>query len=449
MRRDPLIIGAGPAGTAAAITLARAGHQPILIEKTTGPTDKVCGDFLSLDTLQRVQSLGVDPNSLGAVPIHRVRLIHGERAVDVALPFPALGLSRRTLDAALLRQAERAGAILHTGLTVRRLTNDASQWTIQTDTTIGTRRETRGAVEASPSQAVMAGDGLPSTDFACAAPLAMNGRPARTMTSHSGCVLGSDAVFPQQALTSETVFLATGKHDVRDAARPHGQRDAIGMKMYFALAPDAAKALEGTIELTLFPGGYAGMQRVEAGQTVLCIAVERGAFQTYGGGWSALIAAIERTTPRFTKMLAGARALLPRPLAVAGIPYGYQAPAGGLFRLGDQAAVIPSLTGDGIAIALHSGQQAAEAWLGALDAATYQRALARSLAPQMRLASLLHRAGMSGLTQAAAIPLVRLFPSLLRHAASRTRVRTAPQPKPTPPSGTPTSHSGSQRSATS
>ena len=47
MRREPLIIGAGPAGCAAAIALARAGHQPDLIERTSGPTDKVCGDFLS------------------------------------------------------------------------------------------------------------------------------------------------------------------------------------------------------------------------------------------------------------------------------------------------------------------------------------------------------------------------------------------------------------------
>ena len=117
----------------------------------------------------------------------------------------------------------------------------------------------------------------------------------------------------------------------------------------------------------------------------------------------------------------------PDPLAVAGIPYGYQASPGNLFRLGDQAAVIPSLTGDGIAIALHSGQQAAEAWLGCVDAATYQHSLTRGLAPQMRLALLLHRAGMSRLTQTAAIPLVRLFPGLIRGAASRTRVRTTPR----------------------
>ena len=190
MRRDPVIIGAGPAGTAAAIMLARAGHQPILIERTAGPTDKVCGDFLSQDTIKRAQLLGVDPTALGAAPIRRVRLIHGERAVDAALPFPALGLSRRALDSALLRQAAKAGAILQTGQTVRRLTHDGNQWSILTDT----------------------------------------------------------------ILTAETVFLATGKHDLRDAPRPHTERDAVGMKMYFELAPEPARALDGTIELTLFPG---------------------------------------------------------------------------------------------------------------------------------------------------------------------------------------------------
>lgn len=168
MRRDPVIIGAGPAGTAAAIMLARAGHQPILIERTAGPTDKVCGDFLSQDTIKRAQLLGVDPAALGAAPIHRVRLIHGQRAVDAALPFPALGLSRRMLNSALLRQASKAGAILQTGQTVRRLTHDGNRWSILTDT----------------------------------------------------------------IQTAETVFLATGKHDLRDAPRPHTASDAVGMKMY-------------------------------------------------------------------------------------------------------------------------------------------------------------------------------------------------------------------------
>jgi flavin-dependent dehydrogenase len=125
-------------------------------------------------------------------------------------------------------------------------------------------------------------------------------------------------------------------------------------------------------------------------------------------------------------MLSGAIPLLPRPLAVAGIPYGYQvrpSAPNGLFRLGDQAAVIPSLTGDGMAIALHSGEAAANAWLKGADSAAYHRALSRTLAPQMRLARWLHQAAMSSLTQVSVVQAARLFPILLRGAARHTRLR--------------------------
>jgi flavin-dependent dehydrogenase len=397
VRRDPLIIGGGPAGTAAAISLARAGCRPVLVERTTGPTDKVCGDFLSVDAIQHVRSLGVDPLALGAAAIQRVRLISGEHIAETVLPFPALGLSRRTLDAALLHHADNAGAVLHTGQTVRHLTHVPLTSDPATHTW-GPSGVRNGVVGDGPT------------------------RPTRNQWTAQ--------ISDNTQLTAETVFLATGKHDLRDLPRRRSERGAIGMKMYFALAPGPAKTLEGAIELTLFPGGYAGMQPVENGQAALCIAIQRRAFQRYGGGWPGLVSAIEQRSRRFAAMLTGARALLPRPLAIAGIPYGYQArmvEPDGLFRLGDQAAVIPSLTGDGMAIALHTGKTAAGAWLAGADSEAYRHALTRTLASQMRLAGALHHACMSAPVQSSLVRAAALFPGLLRLAACHTRLPSEPE----------------------
>jgi menaquinone-9 beta-reductase len=375
MRRDPLItdapliIGGGPAGTAAAITLGLAGFQPVLVERTTGPTDKVCGDFLSIDAIQRARALGVDPVALGATPIDRIRLIHGKRTAETALPFPAFGLSRRVLDAALLLQAEHAGAIVQTGQTVRRIDRTHDGWLAQ--------------------------------------------------------------IARIDPIAASDVFLATGKHDLHGRPRPGTDNGAIGMKMYYDLAERQTASLTGAIELILYPGGYAGLQCVEGGRAVICIAVQRKRFHDAGSNWLGLLASISAVTPYLDDVLTGATPRLPRPLAVAGIPYGWlHTPDGtgsessdGFFRLGDQAAVIPSLTGDGIAMALHSGKRAAQVWLDDGDAPAYHRRLARELGSQMRLARLLHGACMFGPLQPAVVRGAALFPGFLREAARGTRLR--------------------------
>ena len=79
---------------------------------------------------------------------------------------------------------------------------------------------------------------------------------------------------------------------------------------------------------------------------------------------------------------------------MASIPYGYlraQPIAPNVFPLGDQLAVVPSFTGDGIAIALRSGVAAARALLAGQSAAAHQHRMVEMLRPQLRIAGVLGR----------------------------------------------------------
>ena len=90
----PTIIGGGIAGAAAACHLARAGHPPLVIERAAGPHHKICGEFLSVETVAELRGLGIEPLALGAKPIGEVRLAHGAAAGgDAAAVRGALALA--------------------------------------------------------------------------------------------------------------------------------------------------------------------------------------------------------------------------------------------------------------------------------------------------------------------------------------------------------------------
>jgi len=97
----------------------------------------------------------------------------------------------------------------------------------------------------------------------------------------------------------------------------------------------------------------------------------------------------------------------------------------GLFRLGDQAGVIPSFSGDGISIALHSARVAARTWLGGGDAGVYHRRLRREIGGQIARAMVLDRCGATAGGQAMLMGACRAWPPLLRAAAELTRIPAA------------------------
>ncbi len=224
-------------------------------------------------------------------------------------------------------------------------------------------------------------------------------------------------------LSAPALLLATGKHDLRGLARQPGvaPEALIGFKLHLRLRPAQQAALAGHVEVVLFGGGYAGLNLVEDGVANLCLLADRA---RYGGDWPAVLAALEREDSHLALRLDGAVAAWDRPLSIFRVPYGYvhRGPdQHGVYRLGDQAAVIPSFCGDGMAIALHSGRLAAEALLAGRDAAAYHAALRRDAGPPVRLAHTLYRLTRSRAVRDVAVLAARRWPGLLRAIARRTR----------------------------
>ncbi|MBI3281591.1 MAG: tryptophan 7-halogenase [Acidobacteria bacterium] len=106
------VIGAGPAGSAAAIAARLDGAAVELVEKSRLPRHKVCGEFLSPEIAPVLDRLGMLHEFLQARParIRRMLLHFGRRAKSSGLPEPAFGLSRYRFDDLLYRGALAAGA---------------------------------------------------------------------------------------------------------------------------------------------------------------------------------------------------------------------------------------------------------------------------------------------------------------------------------------------------
>jgi menaquinone-9 beta-reductase len=136
MKAEVLIVGAGPAGSAAAIHLARAGRDVLLVDAATFPRAKACAEYASPATATELRRCGIPEAAwhATAIPVEGMRVIRGDASFDLRYEdrrgrrAPAWGVDRVAFDALLAAKASAAGARLLEGRRLVSLARTATGW---------------------------------------------------------------------------------------------------------------------------------------------------------------------------------------------------------------------------------------------------------------------------------------------------------------------------------
>jgi flavin-dependent dehydrogenase len=309
-RVEVAVIGGGLAGAMAAAHLARAGIPVVVFEQATVPQPRVCGEFLSYEGAALLRDIGVElPDG---PPITTVGIHGPTRGIDVRLPDGCRGISRLVLDEAVRRRAEALGAVIMRGVTVQRC-------------------ERRGGGDA--------GGAAECGDLSTG---------ARLQTT-AGC------------WEADAVIVAAGKRDVRGVPSRQSTRDVVGVQVHVPVSGAVRARWAGRVDLWVGEGAYGGAALVDEGLLNVSCVLPPATVQQHGVDASVLMPALLRAHPAARRVLSDLLWPDTRVTTVAPVPYGYvraEAPWPGMFCVGDQLVVIPSLTGDGMTLALATGRDA-------------------------------------------------------------------------------------------
>lgn len=351
-RYDAIVVGAGPAGAAAAITLARGGARVALLDRERFPRDKPCGDLLGRAAVAQCRILGVDLAALDAFTVRGVGLrtpggsqLHGIALRGARAGEEACTLPRYRFDAALVALAVDAGAEF-LQLQATGVARDGGR-------VAGVRVRRDGVEGPGPSAPlVIAADGWGSAI-------------AREL-------LGESDARPAQRGVAARCYVEGVRH-LHGRMRFLVERDLLpGCVWIFPLGGDRANVGLGTI-VPPAPPRVDGTPARPAQRLAALLADPRSA------AWSLLEGARQAGPIETWPLAIGWRRA---PLAFDGV-----------LLAGDAAALVSPMSGSGIAAALHSGRLAGACGLLALargdtSLATldrYERAVARAFRRRYRL----------------------------------------------------------------
>ena len=347
-----IVIGAGPAGSAVAIRLARRGLRVLLVDRSAMPRPKVCGCCLS--PLARAELAAIcPPHSLSAaLPLASVRLVSAGLSARIRMPDGAV-LSREALDAALVRQAIAAGADWLPNLTADAV-HEPTAGRVDEPLTVVAR--------ATTSHQQQEATRLSSRVVVIAAGLAdmIHLVQADDRGSHTG------SSSRQQM------------HAPRDRRVAPGSRIGVGTTLTAnssASLPAAIDLPPGELVMAVARHGYCGLVRLEDGRLDLAAAVDRHMLAAAGGPAAGIVHLLRSAggNSRATTAFDGSLDAVATATFRATPPLTHHSPriAGRsqrIFRVGDAASYVEPFTGEGIGWALASGRLLAESLL--VDGAT-------------------------------------------------------------------------------
>ena len=295
---DVIIAGGGLAGLGLSIQLARAGYRVALFEKEKFPYHKVCGEYVSLESWNFLEELGL-PLSDWNLPVIRTLLMSAPngRSLERELPLGGFGISRYRLDAALANLARSSGVELYEGTPVADIVFEKDVFTVRTGTGTFTARVACGAY---------------------------------------GKRSNLDVRWKRAFIRKRSTRL----------------NNYVGVKYHVraSLPPDQ-------IALHHFPNGYCGISKIEEDRYCLCYMTKAVNLQASGNSIAEMEATILRRNPYLNELFASTVRLYEQPVTIAQISFEKKTQVEDhVLMIGDAAGMVPPLSGNGMSMALHGSK---------------------------------------------------------------------------------------------
>jgi flavin-dependent dehydrogenase len=297
---DIAIAGGGLAGLALSIQMAKAGYAVVLFEKDHYPFHKVCGEYISLESWNFLEELGLPLSDWGLPVIKRVLVSAPDgESIEQELPLGGFGISRYKIDAALAAIARDCGVVVMEDTRVTDIVFQRSAFQIHT---------------AAASY---------QTRIACV-----------TAGKRSNLDIKWKRPFTRK--------------------RSDKLNNYIGVKYH--LQTDLPADLIG---LHNFRDGYCGISRVEDGRYCLCYMTTAANLQANGNSIPDLEKNILWQNPYLSGIFSSAVKLFEAPLTISQISFERRARVENhILFVGDSAGMIPPLSGNGMSMALHGSKMA-------------------------------------------------------------------------------------------